>query len=460
MIKNVSVFVIAALGATGCGEYFGIRDFGLGGGTGNTAALNDGAGDCEGIENCINVDITDTVVLTRGEWTLGRKNNDASNYVKVRNGASLFIEPGTIIRGLNDTALIVARGSQLYAMGEPEAPIVFTSAQPVGSRTSGSWGGVLMLGNAVTNNDPGTVFEALPAADADGAFGGDDDNDSSGVLRYTRIEFAGFSYLPDREFNGLTLAGAGRGTVIDHVQIHRSSDDGIEFFGGTVDVKFLVSSQNEDDGFDTDNGYRGRTQFLVIQHINPRSADPNGFESDNAPSSDRYNDTPRTHPVVWNATLIGTDNTQVNPSNQTPYNSFGAILRRGTSGSYGNQIITAFRNMAIDVRDAETAAQFPVELNVTSSLFFSNAGDANFVNDSNDNGFDEGASFLDPSTNNVAQDPRLRDMLSTTRPNFLPTAVIPGAAPPADDFFDANATYMGAMSTFDWSAGWTSYPEN
>ena len=455
MQLRMTLLAVSAI-ASGCGNYYGTRDFGL---TPTTDALNDGAGDCADVENCINLDINETAVLTRGEWILGRKNNDQIGYIKVRNGASLFIEPGTTIRGLENSALIVTRGSQLYAEGEPEAPIVFTSAQPVGTRTSGFWGGVLLLGNGISNEGE-QPFEALDEVDPDALYGGNDNNDSSGVLRYVRIEFAGFAYREGQEFNGLTFAGVGRGTRVDHIQVHRSSDDGIEFFGGNVDLKYVVSSQNEDDGFDTDNGYSGRTQYLVVQHTNGRSSDPNGYESDNQPADGNFNATPRTHPTISNATLIGTDATQGPDGN--PVNSFGMILRRGTSGQYVNHIVMSFRNTAIDLRDTATTASYPAQLSVRNSVFFSNAGDANFIAETNNNdgGFDEAAEFLDPSTNNVVADPRLGNPTSNTAPNFFPQALIPGTAPPADDFFDANANFAGAMGSTDWTVGWTSFPEN
>ena len=129
--------------------------------------------------------------------------------------------------------------------------------------------------NTNANSTPPSAtatFEAYGTADPDGLFGGTDPDDNSGTIKYVRIEFAGFNFVADREFNNLTLCGVGTGTTIDYVQVHGGSDDGIEFFGGTVNVKHLVSSQNEDDGFDTDNGWQGKAQFVIVQNVQPDGA--------------------------------------------------------------------------------------------------------------------------------------------------------------------------------------------
>lgn len=451
-----SVAVLSLLCSAACGEYFGSASLVPGANQGD-GALSDGLGACSGIENCINLDISRDTLLRRGEWTLAPKNNDQSTYVKVRDGAVLFIEPGTVIKGLANSALIVTPGSKLSAAGTPSLPIVFTSAQPVGQRTSGFWGGLLLLGDAPVNV-PNAQFEALPDNDVDGIYGGNDPDDSSGVLRYTRIEFAGFAYADGREFNGLTLAGVGRGTTLDHIQVHRSSDDGIEMFGGTADMHHILLSQNEDDGFDTDLGYTGRVQFMIVQHINAKSSDPNGYESDNAPADAQFNDLPRTSPTIYNATLIGM------PSATS--GSRGMIIRRGAAGQYYNHIITQFRDAAIDVRNTESTAQFPQNLFVRNSDFFANAsGGINWPEESgsgdNDGGFNEGTSFMNAEYDNQEVTPGLKSAaVSLTAPSFIPDTLLPGVAPPADGFFDVDAAYMGGMDVNDWTLGWAAYPQN
>ena len=117
-----------------------------------------------------------------------------------------------------------------------------------------------------------------------------------------RIEFAGFNFVADREFNNLTLCGVGDATVVDFIQVHKGADDGVEFFGGTVNVKHLVSSQNEDDGFDTDNGWQGKAQFIVVQNISHPATlaeATNGYESDNHGTAASYTASLRTLPTVY-----------------------------------------------------------------------------------------------------------------------------------------------------------------
>lgn len=223
-------------------------------------------------------------------WTAARPYALLKNtQIFVKPGVTLTIEPGAEIRGQQGSVLVISRGAKINAAGTADKPIVFTSAQAVGSRTPGWWGGLLVLGAAPINvnvrsspTSPEALFEAFPnSRGAEGKFGGTDPRDNSGVIKYVRIEFAGFNFVADREFNNLTLCGVGDGTTVDYVQVHKGSDDGIEFFGGTVNVKHLVSSQNEDDGFDTDNGWNGKAQFIVVQNVSHPATLPeasNGYE--------------------------------------------------------------------------------------------------------------------------------------------------------------------------------------
>lgn len=396
-------------------------------------------------------------------------------YIMVNPGATLTIEAGTKIVGSTGSALVITRGAKIMAVGTAQNPIVFSHDAPVGQREPGKWGGLLLLGNAHNNLGNDQKFEAFPdgVTDPRFLFGGADDNDNSGVLKYVRIEFAGYSYRQNREFNGLTLCGVGKGTQIDFVQIHRGADDGIEFFGGTVDVKHIVSSQNDDDGFDTDNGWDGRAQFIIVQHVNGKSSDPNGYESDNCANCDSAttNLTPKTAPTVYNATLIG-DKTAPVSGNA----SFGAVLRRDTTGKYFNQIFLSFRSSGALVPDAKTCASMPADLFVQSSIYFNNSSDAtNFKWDlgatpdpaqaARDAACDEKVKIGDVASNKIV-DPMLTNPYNLTAPNFKPMAGSPAldvanaAPPPNDGFFDASATFVGAIGATDWTTGWTSYPLN
>jgi hypothetical protein len=378
-------------------------------------------------------------------------------YIFVTAPATLTIEAGTRIAGGEGTALVIARGAKIQAVGTAESPIVFTHDAPAGQREGGKWGGLVILGAAPHNiaTAANTPFEAFNQLGGIGNFGGTDAGDSSGTLRYVRIEFGGFAYTTDREFNGLTLAGVGSGTSIDYVQIHRGSDDGIELFGGTVNLRHVVISQNQDDGFDTDNGYSGKVQFLVIQNIAGNTSDgSHGYESDNHAAPDtNFNNLPRTNPTIYNATLIGNRNTSV------PH--FGAIWRRGTSGRYYNHIVTNFKNAAIEVRDAATATQAggaDPALNISYSILAGNATDwaTQAMNDV--------LSEMDTwagKNGNLTMDPTMpAGATSATDPSFKPTALVTGATPPDDGFFDTSATFIGAIGATDWTVGWTSYPAN
>ena len=211
------------------------------------------------------------------------------NFVFVESGATLTIEPGTIIKGDKATkgTLTVKRGGKIEARGTATSPIVFTSNQPAGSRARGDWGGVILLGKA-TQNIPASATAPLPSIEgglplADGVFGGTDDADNSGTMQYVRIEFPGIAYSLDNEINGLTLGGVGSGTTLDHIQVSYSGDDSYEWFGGAVNAKYLVAFRGIDDEWDTDNGYHGKVQFGVALR-DPNVADQsgsNGFESDN-----------------------------------------------------------------------------------------------------------------------------------------------------------------------------------
>ncbi len=223
-------------------------------------------------------------------------------WVYVTAGATLTIEAGTVIKGDKDTkaALIVERGGKVIAQGTPDLPIVFTSNQAAGSRKPGDWGGIIICGKA-KNNKTEMLIEGGPRS----MHGGSDDEDNSGVFSYMRIEFAGYPLKTDQEINGLTLGSVGRGTKLDHIQVSYSNDDSYEWFGGTVNAKYIIAYHGWDDDFDTDNGFTGKLQFCLGIR-NPKIADiskANGFESDNESGGSTIQ--PVTKPVFSNVTLIG-----------------------------------------------------------------------------------------------------------------------------------------------------------
>ena len=267
------------------------------------------------------------------------------NKVYVKNGATLTILPGTIIRGDYATqgTLIVTRGSKIIAEGNQTNPIVFTSNNPVGQRSEGDWGGVVILGNA-TNNQPGGVVNIEGIAPTTFTqHGGNDDNDNSGIISFVRIEFAGIPLEPNKEINGLTLGSVGNQTIIDYVQVSFCGDDSFEWFGGTVNCKHLISYSATDDDFDTDFGFRGKVQFgLAIRNENLSDAagDSNCFESDNDAQGSVAQ--PLTSPIFSNFTIIGAkgDGTVSLPIGEKFEKAFR--LRRNTATSVFNTIATGW----------------------------------------------------------------------------------------------------------------------
>jgi hypothetical protein len=236
--------------------------------------------------------------------------------VFVNDGQTLTIEPGTIVRfragqGENASALVVARGGKIIARGTPSEPVIFTAEADdlngsVSKDSRGLWGGLIILGNAPINlrGNEGYV-EGIPLAEPRGYYGGYDPNDNSGVLRYVSIRHGGTNIGEGNEINGLTLAGVGRGTEIDYVEVISNADDGVEIFGGTVNLRHMVVSGCSDDAFDYDLGWSGYGQFwLAVQnkyvgdHIIEASGGLNPVEG-----------LPNSTPVIYNATFIGNGNT-------------------------------------------------------------------------------------------------------------------------------------------------------
>jgi hypothetical protein len=233
-------------------------------------------------------------------------------FVFVNDGQILTIEPGTVIRAKtgqaeNASALIISRGGKIIAEGTSKEPIIFTiegddlkGSVPVPSK--GLWGGLIVLGNARLNTSANEAFiEGIPLSEPRGIFGGTIDNDNSGIIKYVSIRHGGTNIGEGNEINGLTLGGVGSGTTIDHVEIISNADDGIEFFGGTVNCRNIAVAFCGDDAFDFDDGYRGKGQFwLAIQ--DPAFGDKIG-EHDGG--SNPVTGLPYSIPVIYNATCIG-----------------------------------------------------------------------------------------------------------------------------------------------------------
>lgn len=256
------------------------------------------------------VDSTLTGNITGSVTLSNKKIYGLKGVVYVQDGGVLRIDPGTVILGevANTSAICINRGGKIYANGTPDKPIIMTSGAAPGQRDRGDWGGLLIMGRAKTNLGEAQVEGGISDGTdkkINGWYGGNDDEDSSGVVRYVRIEFAGIAESPDNELNSLTMGAVGSKTVIEYVQCSYGGDDSFEWFGGTVNHKYLIAYNGIDDDFDTDNGYRGKVQFSLSVRL-PDIADQSNseaFESDNdSKASERE---PFTSPVFSNMTLIG-----------------------------------------------------------------------------------------------------------------------------------------------------------
>ena len=287
--------------------------------------------------------INTTTTLTSDKvWTL-------KGYVYVTDGAKLIIQPGTtIISDISEKgALCIERGAQILAEGTSSNPIIFTSGKPVGERTPGDWGGIVILGRAKTNRTSEPTIEGGIGK----PYGGTNDLDNSGVLRYVRIEYAGIAAMPNSEINALTLGGVGSGTILENIQTIYANDDAFEFFGGTVNGKNLYAYATADDDFDFDFGYTGTITNGVAKR-DPQFVDSgdagNGVECDNDGTGSTS--TPYTHPKLFNMILVGP-----NISTALANHNLGLRFRRATQFTMKNSIVWGWMKGGLSLESNETA---------------------------------------------------------------------------------------------------------
>jgi hypothetical protein len=287
--------------------------------------------------------INTTTTLTSDKvWTL-------KGYVYVTDGAKLIIQPGTTI--VSDVAekgaLCIERGSQIIAEGTQSKPIVFTSGRPEGQRTPGDWGGIVILGRAKTNRSSEPTIEGGIGR----PYGGTNDSDNSGVMRYVRIEYAGIAAMPNSEINALTLGGVGNGTILENIQTIYANDDAFEFFGGTVNGKNLYAFATADDDFDFDFGYTGMITNGVAKR-DPQFVDSgdagNGVECDNDGTGSGAQ--PVTHPKLFNMILVGP-----NTSSALANHNLGLRFRRATQFTMKNSIVWGWMKGGLSLESNETA---------------------------------------------------------------------------------------------------------
>ncbi len=389
-----------------------------------------------------------------------------TGYTYVLDGATLRIEPGTVIKGRNGTApnfgtLFVCQGGRILAEGTPGNPIIFTAEtddvndpEDLLITDRGLWGGVVVLGKARINkavNAAGDaaepkyeVFEGLEDRQIQGKyahrFGGSDDDDNSGVLRYVSIRHGGQRLSPDKEINGLSLGGVGRGTVVENVEVLSYADDGFEFFGGSVNTKYLVSAFNDDDAFDTDMGWNGKNQFWFAIQSNDRR--DNGSEQNGEPN-ERNDGTglPVATYEIYNATLIG-----AGASAGGTANNHAMLLRRYVRAGWHDSIITDFNGQPLNGGEPQTGSAPRITDNIwwgfTSPVFTNEL----FTVAANRNTTDQDPLLVGISrVEDAGLDPRLQEA----------SPAIGGSTVPPGDGFYTEASYKGAFLDRNWATDWT-----
>lgn len=388
----------------------------------NDPAANTGNGNTEGNGNgteesyVLDKDITENVTLETG------KNYTLNGGIHVKAGATLTIQPGVTITAKHDGTvdyILVEQGAKIDAQGTASQPIVMTSEK----KEAGAWGGLHICGYAHTNNGSGS------SEIGNAPYGGNNDADNSGTLKYIRLEYTGYAFDEEHEANGVSFYGVGNGTTVEHLQAYKGSDDGFEFFGGSVNVKYLVATSCSDDSFDWTEGWNGKAQFLVAYQEGETSL---GYACDCLMECDNngtnFAATPVAHPVIANATLIGNGG-----------EAQGVRLRAGTEVELYNTIITG-KGKALTVETDETENALK---NGTSKLeYVAIAGEL-----SSKQGIYTNADFVQATGNLDNQ---------TFAWNNKYVGTLDGGKDLSADSFFTSTDYKGAVkSGEDWTEGWT-----
>ena len=382
----------------------------------------------------ISGDITQDVTLTNETTWLPR------GKVTVTDGATVTIEPNTEIIGGTGAGVdyvVVAQGGKMIAEGTQSNPIVMRGDNAV---ARGEWGGLAINGYAPINGcAEGTEVCTAEGEGDSGTYGGNDPQDSSGVYRYMIVSNAGFEFSPDNELNGIALQGVGAGTTFEYVQVHLNADDGIEPFGGTVNMKHIVLTGHGDDSFDWTKGFRGKAQYVLIKQYGD-DAD-RAIEADNNGSNNDA--TPRSQPMLANFTIIG-------PGSATADGSHGVLIREGTAAHMANFLVTGSVETCFDIDQTATFTQADAgESSIVNSVL-GGCIEATFDDDAADPFLV--SEWVLGQAGNVDTDPQVT--------NYIPNAGSPafgiGAVPFEDAFFD-NVDFAGAVrdAKSDWTKGWT-----
>lgn len=394
--------------------------------------------------------------------------------VFVKNGATLTIEPGTFIFGAPGSpasVLLVTQTGKIMAKGTRSRPIVMTSSQPFGQRNRGDWGGLVLLGKAPINvaenaggstHAAGTFYIEGLNTTPDGLYGGTDPNSNCGTLEYVRVEYSGFILSPNNEINSITWGGCGKGTVANHLQATYGLDDTFEWFGGTMDAKYLVGGLGRDDFTDFQLGYTGRLQYL-IGYQSPDLRGNRGIEGDNSEYDAAA--TPFSAPTIYNATYIGSGNPGFDESDAP-----GIFLRRGARGSFNNMVVTNFSSACVELNNDSTQAQADAgNLTMNGILCYNNNLGSSApntlegqVNQAYTLSYAKGEKGNGAGKNFVVADPLLSRPSQYSDPDFSALFSSPvfragWVQPPDDGFFDQSALFLGAIGEIDWTEEWTSF---
>jgi len=280
--------------------------------------------------------------------------------VTVSNNATLTIQPGTTIVGTNSVgnpgSLIITKGAKINAVGTSTNPIVFTSYtlvdnNPSTNPTPGDFGGVVLMGDAPTNRSTAVTIEGVSGVSFDNTYGGPSSTnatDNSGQMKYVRIEYAGYIIGVANELNALTCYAVGSGTKLSYIETYYGSDDGFEFFGGTVNASYLLAVGNDDDQFDFDHGYTGTINYGIVVNDpyathsgSSGSPDSNGMEIDNNSDGSPWAATPKTRPNLNYFSVIGVTRAGLTNSSSIGL-GYGIKLRKGTHFQMKNSIVTGY----------------------------------------------------------------------------------------------------------------------
>ena len=400
--------------------------------------------------------------------------NFLKGFVYVKSGATLTIEAGSVIKGISvasgerAASLIIEPGAKIIAEGTVDKPIVFTSDKEPDKRVTGDWGGLIICGNARVNRTNQPTIEGGPGTHYGNTTSDEFNGESSGKLKYVRIEFAGYPLEPDKEINGLTFGGVGSGTEVEFVQVSYSNDDSYEWFGGTVNAKHLIAYKGWDDDFDTDYGYTGKLQFLLSVRDKDiaDTSDSNGFESDN--DGDGSTNTPFTKPVFSNVTLIGPFYGKVSDRTQAEVEAKTADAANGAKGGKYQAAMHLRRNSSLNVYNSVFTG-WPYGLRATDKKGQANDGIAienvifagmwkNFYEDEK-----VSENFFNRAGNNTVLENTRQIIAKDGDYSSVVADAVKGAdfSKLADSFFE-KVTYKGAFDgTNDWTEGWTNWdPQN